>query len=146
MNKSKMLKAIEYNWGMMGPNDWNRTKWEVYYDGSYKITIYFNPSFDEMMEDIRKEKIKRISGTLGEKEFKELKTHLDSKQWIDPQIDNRGTCDGTAWEIEYYDVSGKLLNSSKLGYIYGHECLEKIASCLPETDEMYDAPAYVSVR
>ena len=141
-----MLIAIEQNWGLMGPDDWNRTKWEVYYDGSYKITIYFNPSYDEMRDDVRKGKIKRISGELGEKEFKELKTHLDSKQWIDPQIDNSDCCDGTAWEIEYYDISGKLLKRNKPGYIYGHECLEKIASCLPETEEMYDAPAFISVK
>lgn len=146
MKKTKMLKATEHNWSLMGPGDWNEIKWEVYYDGSYRITAFFNPSFDEMMKVNHRRVSRTHSGKLSTSKFKELMNNLDSKQWRDPRIDNRGSCDGTAWEVEYYSVSGEILNSSKLDYIYGHECLEKIVSCLPEAEEIYDAPAFISVR
>ena len=44
--KQPLLKAVEHNWGLMGPGDWSEVRWRIFYDGSYEVISTFNPSFE----------------------------------------------------------------------------------------------------
>ncbi len=54
--KRLLLKATEYNWSLIGPGDWKKTVWNIYYDGSYEMTSYFMPLFGGC-EPIKKIKV-----------------------------------------------------------------------------------------
>ena len=154
MKKTLCLKAIEHNWGLMGPGDWNTVTWLIYHDGSYDIISAFNPSkkdaeaiieaferneFPKLME-------KKASGVMEQDAFSKLGNAIKCEPWRDPTLDVYA-CDGVAWELEAYSKDGTAEKTSgKLGYIYGHRVLETIVSLLPKDGNLYNSAAYVSVK
>ena len=45
--KQPLLKAVEHNWGLMGPGDWSEVRWRIFYDGSYEVISTFRPSSED---------------------------------------------------------------------------------------------------
>ncbi len=140
------LKAVEHNWSLHGPGDWNIVEWEIYYDHTYATKVSFIPKRDQVTyESIDVPPIIN-TGKLDDKMFSDLEALLKTKVWRDPLIDIQA-CDGVAWKIDYYSSEGKIINSSgKLGYIYGEKLLGDIVNFLAELQKPYGAPAYVYVK
>ena len=140
------LKAVEHNWSLHGPGDWNIVEWEIYYDHTYATKVSFIPKRDQKTyESIDVPPIIN-TGKLNHRAFSDLETLLKTKTWRDPKIVIHA-CDGVAWKIEYYSSDGKIINSSgKLGYIYGEKLLEDIVKLLAELQRPYGAPAYINVK
>lgn len=126
-DKILLLKAVNHNWGMTGPGDWESTEWFVFSDQSYRAVLSYRPDLSDD-DDFTKRTIKEIKGSFSKAEFTLLCTILDEK-WIDPAI-NSEACDGEAWQIKMLYPSGRTKKSSgKLGYIY-HQPIERIAKIL----------------
>ncbi len=148
--KQLLLKAVEHNWGLMGPGDWSEVKWCVFYDGSYEVITTFNPSFedyDHVWERNERPKPvkKKTTGKITYEAFSKLQEAIKCEPWRDPSLDVHA-CDGVAWEIESYREDGGIENTSgKLDYIYGHRILETIVSLLPNDGNLFDNNAFISV-
>ena len=148
--KQPLLKAVEHNWGLMGPGDWSEVKWRVFYDSSYEVISTFNPSseaYDDAWKRNERPKPvkKKTTGKMADEAFSKLREAIKCGPWRDPSLDV-DACDGVAWEIESYWEDGGIENSSgKLGYIYGHHVLETIVSLLPDDGNLYDSSAFISV-
>ena len=152
--KQPLLKAIEHNWGLIGPGDWRTVTWLVFHDGSYEVVSSFNPIIDDHEEHMRmlnrsgRPKLvkKQSTGIMEKDAFAKLREALMAEPWRDPALDVHA-CDGVAWEIESYRADGGIEKSSgKLDYIYGHRALETIVSLLPGDGDYYHSSAYISVR
>lgn len=48
--KQPLLKAVEHNWGLIGPGDWRTVTWRVFHDGSYAVVSTFNPIINDREE------------------------------------------------------------------------------------------------
>ena len=151
--KQPLLKAVEHNWGLMGPGDWSEVRWRIFYDGSYEVISTFNPSFEsfEKIEEMLKRHErpkpvkKKTTGRMADEAFPKLCEAIKCEPWRDPSLDVHA-CDGVAWEIESYREDGSVENTSgKLDYIYGHRVLETIVSLLPDDGNLYDSSAFISV-
>ena len=149
-----LLKAIEHNWDLIGPEDWNKVEWNIFSDGSYRIITAFNPMITENDEILEMQKRgerpkpikKQTSGRMDEKAFSKLREAIKMAPWRDPTV-YADACDGVAWEIKSYRSDGSIENTSgKLDYIYGHCALETIVSLLPTDGKVYDSSAYISVK
>ncbi|MBR6426899.1 MAG: hypothetical protein IKS28_03635 [Clostridia bacterium] len=149
----RLLKAVEHNWGLIGPGDWTTVQWNIYHDGSYEIISTFNPdtSSREAIEEILKRNElpkpvkKKKTGKMNAKRFSKLREAIKLEPWRDPSLEVGG-CDGEAWEIKSYRADGSTENTSgRVDYIYGHRVLEKIVDLLPEDGNLYDSSAYISV-
>ncbi len=135
--KYLLLKAENYNWGLLKAGRWRCVVWQVYSDRSYRITV-------EMIDFVPN--IKTMNGKMSGARFERLQNAIKEKPWRAPDIDCFA-CDGVAWEINEYSESGEAVYSSgEIDYIYGHKNLERIAATLPSTGQEYGAGAYVSVR
>ncbi len=147
----RLLKAVEHNWGLLGPGSWCTVQWIIYHDGSYEVISTFNPSSDLIEEMMKRNEYpkpvkKKKTGKMSAKRFSKLREAIKHEPWRDPSIESGG-CDGVAWEIKSYREDGSTeYTSGKLGYIYGHRVLETIVNLLPEDDSLYDSSAYISVR
>ena len=131
-----LLKAVEHNWGLTGPGDWNEVKWLIFSDGSYEMVSKFN-TYEETGN--------KTVGQMNKKVFNKLRKTLKRKEWRDPSL-NVFAHDGVAWEIELYREDGSIEKTSgKRGYIYGHRVLETIVSLLPSDGNRYESNACVSV-
>ena len=141
-----ILNAVEHNWSLHGPGDWDTVEWIIYYDHTYKTRVDFVPEYDwKTNETINVAPIIN-TGKLDDKMFSDLEALLKTKAWRDPLIDIQA-CDGVAWKIDYYSFEGKIINSSgKLGYIYGEKLLGDIVKMLAELQKPYGAPAYINVK
>ena len=148
------MKAVEHNWGLIGPGDWLDVTWLVFHDGSYEVVSTFNPIITDQEEfkDALKRKEwpnrhkERTTGIMGEDAFSKLKEALLDEPWRDPTI-NVHACDGVAWEIISYKENGNIdKTSGKLDYIYGHRVLETIVNLLPRDENYYGSSAFISVR
>ena len=63
--------------------------------------------------------------------FEKLLAAMETDPWRTPGLDIQA-CDGEGWKIEMYSHEGMVIRSSgALGYIYGEQVLEAIASLLP---------------
>lgn len=146
-----LLKAIKENWGLTGPGDWSEVRWVIFDDGSYEVVSTSNPTSEAWdkaykMGEYPKPGKKQTTGKMDGESFSKLLEAMRSEPWRDPTV-NVDACDGVAWEIESYGEDGSVKNTSgKLGYIYGHRSLEKIASLLPEDENVYDSAAFISVK
>lgn len=123
MNKFLLLRAIRHNWGMSTEGDWSEIEWLIYSDRSYCINIRY-----VLMPRDNCFKVK--VGRLREKRFASL---IDTMKdpWLNPSIISDG-CDGEAWQFMQYSGDGKIVKTSgELGYIHGHEVLEKMITLLP---------------
>lgn len=135
-----LLKAVEHNWGLIGPGDWTKVKWLIFPDGSYEVVTTFNPSFDaiEEIEKMSKPTKKKITCQMDNKTLSKLRKALKREPWRNPPTEICAS-DGVAWEIESYLDDGSVdKTSGKLDYIYGHKALEKIVSLLPSNEGVYD--------
>ncbi len=148
--KQPLLKAVQYNWDLIGPGDWTEVKWRIFYDGSYEITSTFNASFEdyknahERKERPEPEK-KKTTGEMADEDFSKLREAIKCEPWRDPFL-NVDACDGVAWEIESYREDGGIENTSgKPTYIYFQRVLEEIVSLLPIDGSLYDSSAFISL-
>ncbi len=146
MNSNKMLVAKKENWDFTYPDDWTSVTWVINYDMSYVIKINIKPELEAWERDGFPTPItKDITGKMEKGSFTALKTILETDQWRTPGLEIIA-CDGVAWKIDFYSIEGELLRSSgEIGYIYGEEVLGRIVNMLPDTDESYDASAFVDV-
>ena len=73
-----LLKAVEHNWGLIGPGHWTKVKWLISPDGSYEVVTTFNPSFDaiEEIEKMSKPTKKKITGQMDNKTLSKLRKAL----------------------------------------------------------------------
>ena len=134
----RILRAVEHNWGLCGPDSWFKVKWLIFSDGSYELVASFAPGADAWKDDekIPKPVKKRTSGRMDEESFAKMRKAMMNKPWRDPSREVRA-CDGVAWEIESFKEDGSVENTSgKLGYIYGERVLETIVSMLPPDKEI----------
>lgn len=141
-----ILKAVECNWSLHGPEDWNTVEWKVFYDHTYITKVSFVPKYDrERNESVDIPPIVNF-GKLDVEAFSDLEALLKTEMWRDPNIEIRAY-DGEAWKIDYYSSDGKIINSSgKLGYIYGEKLLGEIVEQLAILQNPYGAPACVKVK
>ena len=122
-----LLKAVNHNWGMTGPGDWESTEWFVFSDRSYRAVLSYRPDLSDDGE-LTEKTIKEFKGSFSKAEFSLICKILDGK-WIDPAI-NSEACDGEAWQIKMLFPSGRTKKSSgKLGYIY-HQPIEQLVHIL----------------
>ena len=151
--KSPLLKAVEYNWGLHGPGDWDKVRWLIFTDGAYEVVSTFNPSFEayEQIEETPKwherpkQVRKKTTGRLADEVFSKLQEAIKRDPWRDLSLEVCA-CDGVAWEIESYRDDGSIEKTSgKLDYIYGHRVLETIVSLLPSDGGIYSSSAFISV-
>lgn len=135
-----LLKAVEHNWGLICPWDgtWLTKTWKIYDDGSYEIDEESYPirsveEYDRLSgNELRKTVHRKKSGKMKPKAFDALYNAITFDPWRDPEIESGG-CDGVGWEIEQFDADGNVVRTTgDVGYIYGHENLERIVSCLPK--------------
>ena len=120
-----ILKATERNWGLIGPGDWDKHSWKINDDGWYQYKETYRtgdpdafPAIPEMVTE----------GTLSDDQMNRLKAAL-AQGWSDEKTD---ASDGVAWEFKLYDENGEIVKHRELGYIYGIEPFETIASVLTE--------------
>ena len=112
------LKATNWNWGLIGPGDWEETKWLIYSDGTYEVAASY----------VLDNNIHKTKGRLAPDQFVTLQMIL-SEDWFDPGIDSEA-CDGEAWQFKLLYPSGRTKKSSgKPRYIYGQP-IERIAVLL----------------
>ena len=122
MDKTLFLKAYKKNWGLSGPGEWDTVSWSVYTDGTYEIRI-------DYIADADPSYCKEKSGTMKKDRFAKLYNAID-QDWKPDTFSC--ACDSVAWKFEQYSPDGTIVRSSgELGYIYGKEVLELIASLLP---------------
>ena len=149
MKKALLLKAIEHNWGLTGPGDWNTVTWLIYHDASYDIISAFNPTLEdaEIEESFLPKLVeKKVAGAMESDDFSKLCEAIKIDPWRDPTLDLYA-CDGVAWKLEAYRDDGSIEKTSgKLGYIYGDRVLETIVSLLPKDEKLYDSSAFISVK
>ena len=117
-----LLKATERNWGLIGPGDWEKRTWKIHMDGTYQLKTTYLPvdPDDHETPEVTEE------GALYEEQLEALKEHA-GEYWNDDTAD---ACDGSAWEFKLYDENGTVIRHRDLGYIYGIEPYESIASLL----------------
>lgn len=145
--KQMILKAINYNWNMAGPGDWENSTWHVYEDGSYILRSVFRPSSAAYEDSIITKKepkstILKISGIMDEAAYIKLKEAIKREPWREPSI-NHDACDGEAWKITSYKEDGSIEKSSgEIGYIYGNCVLENITRLLPYYGNRYIKDAF----
>ncbi len=118
------LKATERNWGLVAPGDWDKHSWKINEDGwcQYKET-HRSVSADDLPEipDLIEEY------ALTDDQMQRLKSAL-AQDWTEEKTE---ASDGTAWEFKLYENS-TISKHRDLGYIYGIEPYETIASLLAE--------------
>ncbi len=114
-----LLKAVEVNWGLMGPGDWETTKWEVRTDMSFTMTASFRP-----IDQLQAEKV--IRGILSPEDYFSICQLIESP-WSEQKED---ACDGVIWEFKAYGNRGALVKHRPRGYVYDIEPYESIISVL----------------
>ncbi len=147
MERYKLLKAVEHNRSRMRPGDWQTVVWSVFSDGTYSISIYFKPAWDEeKQEEYIVEPSRLNSGVMDKEKFDGLKELLEAEIWRNPDKEIWME-DGVGWEIEYYSPEGEILNSSgKINAIVGEEILERIVWKLPKPTIDYSGKPYKPLK
>lgn len=110
--KKLVLKVINENWGMIGPDDWNKTEWKIYDDLSVTIKIKYN------QDKLNKE----YKSILSLEKYKKILKNINKSKRILVRVD---ACDGEAWEFIQYNDS-KIVWKRMMSYIYGLKHLEDI--------------------
>lgn len=114
--KELILKITDVNWGMEGPESWDKIEWKVYNDHTIDTKVLY------VSEDKQKEKTYEITKDL----YNDILKNIEFAKNIDTQID---ACDGEAWEFIQYS-NGNEIWKRELGYIYGIKSLENISNDL----------------
>lgn len=127
MSSSKWLfRAIHYNWGLIGPCDWEKTYWTVYADGTVLEDIRYRPDCDGKRRIIRKHL------RFSEEAFAQL-SQLLSTDFVDACTNQNG-CDGEAWEMTTYNENEEVTHHIPIGYIYDSKPLCRIENLLEKMD------------
>lgn len=116
-----LLKAVERNWGLIGPGAWEKRSWKINDDGWFQYTTRYRSGSPDIAEipDVTEE------GQMDAGKFRELKRLLET-EWSEEKA---GGCDGTAWEFKLYE-NGTVIRHRDLDYIYGIEPYESLAEIL----------------
>lgn len=122
-----LLKAVEENWGLMGPGSWEKKSWKINSDGTYQRKTTYRPVDPEDAE----ESVVTEEGALYEEQMDALRECIE-EYWSNEKSD---ACDGTAWEFKLYDQYGSVICHREMGYIYGIEPYESIAALLHDEDD-----------
>ena len=121
-----LLKAVEYNWGLMGPGSWEKRSWKINTDGTYLRKTTYRPVDPDDAEDSAVTE----EGALYEEQMEVLRECIE-EYWNSEKAD---AFDGSAWEFKLYDEHGSVIRHREKGYIYGIEPYESIAALLYEDD------------
>ena len=135
--KILLMKAVQYNWSLHGAGEWTESKWRVFTNGTYELTVSFLPNFDDIPEKVKSGRStkKKKTGVIDRKTFAQLREALEAEPW-EKSAEDTFACDGVGWEIILYHEDGSILKTSgKPGYIYGNKTLEKIVAFLPYMGE-----------
>ncbi len=114
-----LLKAVEDNWCLIEPGEWETTRWEVRRDMSFTMTVSFRP-----INQLQAEKV--IRGILGVEDYYSICRLIESP-WSEKKED---ACDGITWEFMAYGKRGALVKHRPMGYAYDIEPYESIISVL----------------
>ena len=128
--KIKVFEISHYNFGVMGPHDWNHTIWEIYEDHSIVKKDYYNGEFG-IAEEATERKCNMI---IKDNDFYELKKLFELAKTIEDTVD---ACDGDAWGFSYYE-NNNLVWSRDVSYIYGIRVLEEISKMITKLDTNLD--------
>ena len=121
-----LLKAVERNWGPVGPGDWEKRSWKIQTDGSYLLkTTYRSDEPDDSAVPEETEE-----GALSEEQLEILKECIE-EYWNNDTAD---ASEGSAWEFKLYE-NDTVVRHRELGYIEGIEPYESIAALLSTEEE-----------
>ena len=120
-----LLKAVERNWGLVGPGDWEKRSWKINTDGTFTLKTTYHPVDPEdlVLEETQE-------GALFEEQMEVLQEGIE-KYWTEDASD---ASDGSAWEFKLYDEHGSVIRHRELGYIDGIEPYESMAAMLIDAD------------
>ena len=119
-----LLKAVERNWGLIGPGEWEKRSWKVNSDGTYLLKTTYHPVDPE---DVNLEDTEE--GALTEEQMEILRECID-EYWTEDTAD---ASEGSAWEFKLYE-NDTVIRHRELGYISGVEPYESIAALLSEEE------------
>ena len=121
-----LLKAVERNWGPVGPGAWEKRSWKINADGTYLLKTTYRPvdPEDADVSEVTEE------GELSQEQMEVLGECIDA-YW---NKDTADANDGSAWEFKLYE-NGTVVRHRELGYIYGIEPYESIAALLDDGNE-----------
>ena len=120
-----LLKAVESNWGLIGPGDWEKRSWKINADGTYLLKTTYRPVDPDDLDvsEVTEE------GALYEEQMEILRECID-EYWGNDIADED---DGNAWEFKLYE-NGTVVRHRETGYISGIEPYESIAALLEEEE------------
>ena len=121
-----LLKAIERNWGLVGPGDWDKRSWKIHTNGWYEYKESYRSGSPDIPEipDLVEE------GALSTEQMNKLQDVL-KQAWSDEVTE---ASDGNAWEFKLYEQDS-VIKHRDLGSIDGIEPYESIASIVQGTKE-----------
>ena len=128
--KNKVFEISHYNFGVMGPHDWNHTIWEIYEEHSMVKKDYYNSEYG-MAEELTESK---CNITINDNDFYELKKLFEIAKTVDDKVD---ACDGDAWGFLYYE-NNNIVWSRDVSYIYGIRVFEEISKLITKLDANAD--------
>ena len=136
MDRYLLLLAEVHNWGFKCAPCWESTTWRVFSDRSYVVESQYTrkPDKAELQRITSYAQLiitKRKRGKMRMSSFEKMLATMETEPWRTPGFDIQA-CDGEGWRIEMNGPNGAVIRSSgELGYIYGEQVLEAIASLLP---------------
>lgn len=136
MDRYLLMLAEVHNWGLKCAPCWESTTWRVFSDRAYVVESQYmrKPDEDEMQRITSYAQLittKKKRGKMRMSSFEKMLAAMETDPWRTPGLDIQA-CDGEGWKIEMYGPDGTVIRSSgELGYIYGEQVLETIASLLP---------------
>ena len=139
MERYPILEAAHHNWSLIKAGDWIQTEWIIYCDGTYIRKSRYNMTMEEILRQINagiydNRKFVHVyteNGKMSMPIYSALLDAMAKTPWR-PDGEMIHACDGDAWEFQQFDMIGKTVqDSGSVGYIYGNEILERIASLLP---------------
>lgn len=115
-----ILKIVNENWGLVGPECWTETIWHIYDDKTVERE-------DRYMVEKKNRWSRKV---LPSKAYASILRNIDNikngKDFTDRHV---VALDGDAWSYTQYE-DGHSIWSRELGHIYGIYSLEKIAEIL----------------
>ena len=114
-----MLEATHMNYGEHSIEEdyWSSTTYFLNRNGEVTCINSYNLSGD-----------KKVTFTISEEDVISVIKILNSQKHA---IDDNSAMDGSAWNIEYYDIDGSLISDYN-GYIYNNKQYTKLSNILTE--------------
>ena len=126
-----ILQAVEHNWGLTGPGDWERKDWKFRNDASFLLVVSYIQGDTSVPDET-------ITGKMAHEDYDKL-VRLLNEPW---SKETASACDGTAWEFRLYGKNRTLEMVRELNYIYGIEPFESIARILMKYQDELDLLAH----